>query len=274
MSALWNSFLIFREKKRKEERYFHNNETLKFFNRLLTTAKERIESIPKGQQYWRAQLGCDDDPLYDNGQIIDYNAIPLTFERMKPLADKAREGRINPKGIPCLYLSTDEKTAVSEVRPRVGSYVTVAQFETLKDSRIIDCSLGEINPMNVTVADLDKLYKLKPPTPQEAIKTIWRWIDIAFIEPVNRDDNTADYVPTQIIAERFKMNGFDGIKYDSLFNSGKNLALYDINSAKQIDNGKVIKVTRLDIDFKQIHPFMFGGKNAEVTRTSPAQAVQ
>ena len=36
-----------------------------FSTTLLTTAKERIESIPKGQRYWRAQLGYDDDPLYD-----------------------------------------------------------------------------------------------------------------------------------------------------------------------------------------------------------------
>ena len=255
MSILWNSYLLFRNKK-KEIRYFNDTESQELFDTLLTTAKDRIESIPKGQRYWRAQLGYKDDPLYDNGQIVDYNAIPLSVERMKPLADKACEGRINPKGIPCLYLATDEKTAVSEVRPGVGSYVTVAEFETLKDLKVIDCSRG-INPMNVTVPDFDKLFKLKQPTPEEAIKTNWRWVDKEFSEPVERKDNTADYVPTQIIAELFKTNGFDGIKYKSIFSNGKNLALFDINSAKQIDNGKVIRVTKIDVDFKQIWPIQF-----------------
>lgn len=265
MSISWNSYLLFRDKK-KEIRYFNDTETQELFDTLLTTAKERIESIPEGQTFWRAQLGYEDDPLYDNGHIVDYNAVPLTVERMKPLVDKACEGRINPKGIPCLYLSTDEKTAISEVRPWIGSYITVAKFETLKNLKVIDCSRGAINPMNVTVADLDKLWKLKQPTPEEAIQTIWRWVDKDFSEPVDRNDNTADYVPTQIIAELFKTNGFDGIKYKSLFNNGKNLALFDINSAKQIDDGKVFQVTNVDIDYKKKWPSQFKSSKPESAR--------
>jgi hypothetical protein len=258
MSTLWSSFLSFKRKKKQEVRYFHDKETQEFFATLLTTAKDRIESIPKGQRYWRTQLGCNYKPACDlDGQIIDYNVVPYSSKRMKPEPDKASEGRINSKGIPCLYLSTNEKTAISEVRPWVGSYVTVAQFETLKDLKMIDCSRGEINPMNVTVADLDKLWKLKQPTPEEAIKTIWRWVDKDFSEPVEHNDKIADYVPTQIIAELFKTNGFDGIKYRSVFSNGKNLALFDINSAKQIDDGKVFRVTEVDVDFKQKWPILF-----------------
>src|ERR1039458_6332974 len=37
---------------------------------------------------------------------------------MKPKPEKAKEGRVNPKGIPCLHLATHEDTAMSEVRPR------------------------------------------------------------------------------------------------------------------------------------------------------------
>lgn len=248
MSIHWSSYLLFREKK-KEIRYFSDTETQEFFETLLTTAKERIESINKGQRYWRAQLGYDDSPCYDH-------IVPHSHNRMKPESEKAFEGRINPKGIPCLYLATDEKTAVSEVRPWAGSYVTVAQLETIKDLKVIDCSRGEINPMNVTVSDLDKLWKLEQPTPEETMKTIWRWVDKDFSEPVDHNDNTAGYVTTQIIAELFKTNGFDGIKYKSLFNNGKNLALFDINAAKQIDDGKVFQVTKVDVvGYEQILPF-------------------
>ena len=257
MSMPWNSYLLFREKK-KEIRYLNDTETQELFDALLTTSKERIKSISRGKLFWRAQLDCSREPAYDfDGRIIDYNVVPYSSKRMSPEPEKATEGRINPKGIPCLYLATNEKTAISEVRPWIGSYVTVAQFKTLRKLNIINCSHGEINPMNVSVADLDKLFKLKQPTPEEAIETIWHWIDKEFSEPVDRNDNTADYVPTQIIAELFKTNGFDGIKYKSLFNNGVNLALFDINSAEQVDKGKVIQVTKVDVDFKQIYPFPF-----------------
>jgi hypothetical protein len=263
MSVLWSSFLSFKHKKQREERYFHDKETRQFFDVLLASAKERIESIPKGQEYWRAQLNCDWEPARDlDGSVIDYNVVPYSSERMKPKSDEASEGRINSKGIPCLYLATDEKTALSEVRPWVGSYVTIAQFETIRELTIIDCSRGEIDPMNVTACDLDKLWKLGQRTPEDNIKCIWRWVDKEFSEPVDRNDNTADYVPTQIIAELFKTNGFHGIKYKSLFSNGKNLALFDINAAKQIDDddGKVIQVTEVNVDFKQKWPFPFEQK--------------
>ena len=266
MSVSWSDFLSFRQKTKRKIRhlkYFHDNETQVFFNAILDTAQERIQIIPKGQKFWRAQLGCNDWPACDtDGTIIDYNAVPYSPERMKPLADKVFEGRINSKGIPCLYLATNEKTAISEVRPWVGSYVTVAQFKTLRELKVIDCSCGKIDPMNVSVTDMDKLWKLRPPTPEDAIKTIWRWIDKAFSEPVEDDDKITDYVPTQIIAELFKANDFDGIKcdgiqYQSLFNGGKNLALYDIGSAEQIDDRKVIQVTKIDVDFKVVWPTQF-----------------
>jgi hypothetical protein len=178
---------------------------------------------------------------------------------MKPLTEKATEGRVNPKGIPYLYLATDQKTAISEIRPWVGKYVTLAEFETCKDLTLIDCSRFDIDIMNMTARDLDMLWKLRPPEPEEATRTVWRWIDMSFSKPVDRDDrggSTADYIPTQIIAELFRANGYDGIKYKSLFNGGKNIALYDIGSAKQKnDSAKVIQITKIEIDFKQVYPF-------------------
>ncbi len=256
MSVSWSDFLSFRDKSKQEQRYFHDEKTQRFFATLLATAKERTKSLPKRQKLWRAQLGYDESPCYDH-------IAPHSPDRMKPFADKASEGRINSKGIPCLYLARDKKTAISETRPWVGSYVTVVQFETLRELKVIDCSCGEIKPMERSVADLDKLWKLTPPTPEEAIKCIWRWVDTAFSEPVEHDDRDAGYVPTQIIAEFFKTNRFDGIQYKSLFNKGKNLALYDINSTKQIDDGEVVQVTSIDVGFKQKYPIQFeqrGGK--------------
>jgi hypothetical protein len=254
-----SSFLSFRDEKKHKGRYFHSQEVQEFLNGVLTTVCERVESIPKGQRYWRAQKGSAEEPCRDlDGQILDYRAIPYPVDRMKPSAEKVGEGRVNVKGISCLYLATDEKTVVSEVRPWVGTYVTLVEFEVLRDLTIVDCSRCEINPAIKSVSDLDMLYKVKPPPLEEVPQIVWRWIDLAFSEPVDRDDSTLDYVPTQIIAELFKKNGFDGIKYRSVFNSGSNLALFDLDSAQQVDEGKVVQVTRIDLDYQQIHPVLFG----------------
>jgi hypothetical protein len=59
--------------------------------------------------------------------------------RMKPVSEKAMDGRVSPKGIPCLYLASDEKTAALEVRPLIGSYVSLAKFEVLRNIRVVDC---------------------------------------------------------------------------------------------------------------------------------------
>jgi len=258
MFQSWSSFLSFRNKIEHEEEYSQSEEVQKCLAAVIATAGEHVESISTGQRYWRAQSGSASWPVDDGtGQIIDYRAVPYRAERMKPLRDEAREGRVNPGGIPYLYLATNETTAISEVRPWVGSYVTVAEFETCKPLTLVDCSRCEINPVVKTASDLDMLWKLTSPESEEVPKIVWRWIDLAFSKPVDRDDSTADYIPTQIIAELFKTNGFSGIKYRSVFNGGSNLALFDIDSAQQVGEGKVVQVTKLDLDFQQIHPFPF-----------------
>ena len=105
---MWSSFRSFKDRIEHEERFFHSQEIQEFLAEVLATACDRVESIRKGQRYWRAQPGSALRPP-DNGggQIVDYCCVPHLPERMKPLPEKAREGRVNSRGIPCLYLATD-----------------------------------------------------------------------------------------------------------------------------------------------------------------------
>lgn len=258
MQINWNSYLAFERTIKQEKWYLHDKEIQEFFDILLATVKKRFAVIQQGEQFFRAQLGCDEDPLFGaDNEVVGFNAIPYSEERMKPDPQKMTEGRVNSNGIPCLYLSTNDTTAISEVRPWLGSYVTIAQFKMIKDIKIIDCSRGNIDPLNISVSDLDMLFKFQPTTREESISIIWRWIDKAFSEPVDRNEKAIDYVPTQAIAEFFKKNGYGGILYKSLFNNGKNLALFDIDSAVQVDDGKVVQVTNSSIQYRQIYPTQF-----------------
>ncbi len=150
----------------------------------------------------------------------------------------AREGRINPKGIPCLYLSNDRDTAMSEVRPWIGSHISVGQFKVLRDLTLIDCS----------VEHATRLIFHCPPEMHE--RAVWSHIDHAFSAPVSLEETTADYVPTQILAEAFRKSGYDGIIYKSLLGKGFNVALFDIN-AVEIVNCSLYKAASLTFAFEK-----------------------
>jgi hypothetical protein len=54
----------------------------------------------------------------------------------------------------------------------------------------------------------------------------------AFSKPVSLSDDTADYAPTQIVAEVFRHAGYDGILYKAgLCEGGVNAALFDLTCA-------------------------------------------
>jgi hypothetical protein len=67
--------------------------------------------------------------------------------------------------------------------------------------------------------------------PEDRDKAVWAAIDRAFARPIARTDDTGEYVATQVIAEIFKVRGFDGIAYRSSLGEGHNVALFDIGAA-------------------------------------------
>jgi hypothetical protein len=100
---------------------------------LATIVEDRIAIIEPGRVFARAQLRFEWRSLEpDNPDIDEQIEDAYCIERMKPLRDSAREGRINAKGIPCLYLSDDENTAMAETRPWIGLFASLAQFKTLR----------------------------------------------------------------------------------------------------------------------------------------------
>jgi hypothetical protein len=73
------------------------------------------------------------------------------------------------------------------------------------------------------------------PGSDEREKAVWAHIDHAFSQPVSADNPTTEYIPTQILAELFRKNGFDGVVYKSLLGEGFNVALFDIEAAKLVN---------------------------------------
>ncbi len=201
--------------------------------------------MKEGSIFWRAQLGHN---WRTEEQGNDESEVPCAHlpDRMKPLRDRASEGRANPKGIPCLYLATTKEAAMSEVRPWIGSEISVGQFKLLQTLDVIDCS-----------RDYDRMhFYFDEPDPEEIERSVWGQIAKAFAEPMTRSDNLADYVATQTIAELFKDAGYDGIAYKSNFGEvGYNVALFDIDAADLINCG-LYRVDSIDMKFSgQDNPY-------------------
>lgn len=219
----WRGFGQFEQSTKNRTRYIHGPEVEAFLDTVLQTSAKRVELLAGESILWRAQLGCGQKPLCQDGIHIDEPA-PYQPERMKPRKRQASEGRANPKGIPYLYLATNRDTALAEVRPWIGSFISVGQFKTLRELRLVNCTTDQQG---------FRIY-LKEPPAKSREESVWADIDRAFARPVTPNDDIADYVPTQIIAELFKANDFDGVAYRSSLGKGHNVVLFDIETAELV----------------------------------------
>jgi hypothetical protein len=127
----------------------------------------------------------------------------------------------------------------------------VAQFEIARDIRAVDLSQGhgkfsfiELTFREMTGEDL--------PSADKKERSVWIEIDNAFSRPITVADNTADYVPTQILAELFRHSGYDAVIYKSQFGErGYNIALFDVGNAAAI-NCAPYEVSGIEVKFKEI----------------------
>jgi len=257
-----NSYSHFEHSVKRKARYVFEEKADKFLRTVLETSEHRKRKLPKDRFLWRAQQGdhwvtvCNDD-----GEEFE-DQQPLPPDRMKPLTASAREGRANPKGIPCLYLATDKETAMAEVRPWIASYISVGQFKTLRDLTLVDCSVEH------AAGPFAHIY-MKEPAPPEREKAVWAAIDYAFSEPASPDDSTADYAPTQILAEAFRNHGYDGIIYKSMLEKGFNVALFDLTAAELV-NCFLYKAKSISFHFEEAaNPYSVSKPAEEKKKAEP-----
>lgn len=148
-----------------------------------------------------------------------------------PPADIVSAGRINPERIRYLYLSEDPETAVYEVRPTIGQYVSVASFKTKDALKLYDLA-SAIETQEENLGDDYTLFSV---------------IQKRFSEPNTGDP--FDYLPTQYLGEIIKHMGFDGIRFNSsIKNGGINILLFDDNKCRAY-RSDMIKVGSIELKF-------------------------
>lgn len=203
--------------------------------------KLRTELMHENRYFPDAQL--DTDRLKELFDLLQADDVPMNWYRARlqptetifnleemgaPPQRMTGHGRANPAGIPYLYLSSTEETAVSEMRPHTGERACVADFSIPTGLKILDLrhpralvspfDLGDEDQIGLLRSDIDFLERLgeeltRPILPQGAM---------------------IDYVPSQYLCEFVKKCGYAGVIYRSAVCEGINLALFNPSLAKPI----------------------------------------
>lgn len=171
------------------------------------------------------------------------------IEKMRaPPPNVASHGRANPAGIPYLYVASDRRTAISEVRPHTGEKVCIADFTTPPDLSLIDLRHPRKSVSPFSLANF---------LPDEANPGQIR-LEIAFLKrlgdelthPVLPHVAAFEYAPSQYLCEFIKQCGYDGVIYRSSIGEGMNLALFQPEKAAA---GMVEQhsVTRVHVEFSE-----------------------
>lgn len=115
-----------------------------------------------------------------------------------PPPKSTRDMRANYRYIPYLYCANNPYTALVEVRPRLGTDVSIATIHTTKELVLLDFTL-----------------KTTPPGMTPAKQNLFADLSMLYSKPVTSEDEILDYIPTQYIAEYAKHLGYDGIAFRS-----------------------------------------------------------
>jgi hypothetical protein len=213
-------------------------------------------NISAGQIFYRAQA-----------HLAHELEEELSSERLKAPPNRlATAGRANPAGISYLYVADNAETAISEVRPYNGGFVSLALVTALERLQIFDLTskflLEGKDPFEV---DFLKEYKLA---------ILAAKMDEAFAAPIGPFTPDIDYAPTQVAAELIASAGYSGIRYrSSLDPEGFNYVFFqpDCFSVSYSGSARVtrVKVTHEPHTFFSIRRVLGEMFNGPESRTPP-----
>jgi len=160
---------------------------------------------------------------------------PIKISKMgKPLPNITSNGRANPVGIPYLYLASNPKTAIAEVRPNNGEKITVAEFKQIGNLELADLREPKriISPFLLNdEAEFELIYKNMP---------FLTLLGNELSKPIIPREATLEYLSSQYLCELIKHIGFDGIIYKSSISQGINYVIFKDKKLKPINTSQYI----------------------------------
>jgi len=154
---------------------------------------------------------------------------------------KASTGRANRKDQVVLYCADQDATAVAEVRPAQGFFVSLGRFKAKRDLKLLDLVMSRpaINPFT------DNDLRMAVET-QALFEAFARDLET----PLRRSDDDTTYLPSQNLTDAVRRAGFDGIRYPSAMNpGGSNIVLFDPADAEFVDS-QLVEITSVNVKFE------------------------
>lgn len=166
--------------------------------------------------------------LQSTNEILDALSRP-DLKLGSPPASIAANGRINARGISVFYGALNVETALSEVRPPVGSKVALAKFRIVRTLKLLDLTESKKEVEQGSVFDQELAGRISH---MEFLKFLGKHID----KPVIPNDQATEYLPTQALADFLSTRdelGIDGIIFPSVqsHEGGLNVVLFSKSSS-------------------------------------------
>lgn len=243
---------IFSKEVCEERRHFFSDETKSFLGDLYKYLEQYIEVIEEGSEYFRARVH-DFDVLSST-----YKATAHPMCGMKPVGNIRSLGRMNSYNVNVLYLAETPEIAISESRAPTDASISVGTFKTTRSLRVINLS-KEMNAYHYFFAPLEE-------------NPLFTLSDLLSKPLDNEQHKGREYIPTQVISEFLhreckldgviyksqfsafdynKVNAEAVISLDSLGLSGRNICLFDVDSAECVEINIWKLVRRINLCQKQ-----------------------
>ncbi|MCB9766440.1 MAG: RES family NAD+ phosphorylase [Alphaproteobacteria bacterium] len=206
---------------------------------LLARIQPRLtRTVPEGTRFFRARVGHAGleqaevmEPWNASGQFEPYRAAELSAAP----PPHAHAGRLNRAGESCLYVSTDRETAIAESHPVPGQKVSLGCFETRRALTIAELAEADI---------LDHFHSDEGLAELLLIRTLNQVV----ARPLRRRSEilrvSGGITVTQLVAERLRRAGFDGISYDSLMGTGRTMVVFEPQDLCYIDRDAAVLSVR------------------------------
>lgn len=235
-SSLW---LSLKNKLATQNYYLFEDDTIKKLNKPFRDLNIKIK---KKSAFYRSRIGNEIKEITDE-ILSTENKIKVPFQNnqiSQPPAGIATEGRANRQGLSFLYLATDERTSICEVRPNPGDYVSTGKFVSKEDLLLI----------NLSDIDLLKFYKST-----ETLNLFFLFRDLAndLSKPVSQNEKNT-YLITQFLSDIIRKLNYDGLIFSSSLSTGENLVIFNGENFDYIKDSSILtKIQKINYTFKEVN---------------------
>jgi hypothetical protein len=199
------------------------------FSKLISQFTKYFEyTLEENNVFNRARIG--------NNETFSENDDNLVKQTMKepyshddisaPKPKLSGAGRANRSGVSYLYLASQLSTAIAEIRPSPGHYISVGKFKNKRSLRVADFRQIKLELFTSSEEQLDKFRFLLD-------------ISEAFSNPVLPDERNG-YLLTHFISDILRRLNFDGILYESAISDGYNGVFFTVNDFEYIEDSSII----------------------------------